>query len=280
MRSRTRSPTSNHWDLYRLRHPPRQFAVKSPPHPIHIHTRQQYLPSPPSLRLHGPLDHPQSRRYPSARDKDFRISNRINRSARPSSVNCHDYRLRTEAGPDLPDQFRPRNCTRIDAHLVGSCVKNSRSVLCRANPASNRERHKQLLRSPLNRLQQRPATLMRSCNVQQNNLVSSAASMPMREFCRIASVHNVHKLHAFDDASTAHVEAGDDPFGKQPKTSHSCSSPDTAPPKRRSHQPDQTQSLPFQRSSSCGDEQFRSTRCARYASPSGSHAPNPLRQRA
>jgi len=223
MSSRPRSARRNHRNLHRLRHPPRQFTVKTPSNTVPIHAGQQDLPSPPSLRLNRPIDHPQPGGLPSARDINPRIPNRINRSSSPPSVNRNDHSLRSKAPTDLPNQLRPSNRAGIDADFIRARIKNRCSIFRRPNAATHRKWYKQRLCSPFHGLKQRPAPLMCSRNIEQNDLVRPATCMPMRQLRRIASVHDIDELDALHHPSTADVQAGNDALCQQLTSSHSCS---------------------------------------------------------
>ena len=51
---------------------------------------------------------------------------------------------------------------------------------------------------------------MRSGDVEQHNLIRTAARMAHGELGGVARVDDVHELHALHDAASAHVKASDD----------------------------------------------------------------------
>ena len=60
-------------------------------------------------------------------------------------------------------------------------------------------------------------------NVQQNHLVSPSEAMGQGQLGGITGVAKTGKLHTFDDASSVHVQTGDDALGqhlfRRPSTS-------------------------------------------------------------
>jgi hypothetical protein len=71
----------------------------------------------------------------------------------------------------------------------------------------------QLTRRSAHRIQQRGAALVGRGNVEQHNLVGAFAGMTRGLRGRIAGVDDVHKLHALDDTTIAHVKTGNDALG-------------------------------------------------------------------
>ena len=206
-----RPSTRNHRNLHRRTHHRRQLAVEAVPHPIRIHTRQQNLPRPPRLRLPSPIHHPQPRSLAPPTHIHLSIFNSLRPHSTPG-IHRHNYRLRPKAPANLPNQLRPRNRRRVDAHLIRPRRKHRLRILRTPNPAPHRKRHKQLLRRPLHRIQQRPAPFMRRRNIQQHNLIRPSRSMTMRQLRRIPRIHNIHKLHTLHHPPTPHIQARNNSF--------------------------------------------------------------------
>jgi hypothetical protein len=52
-------------------------------------------------------------------------------------------------------------------------------------------------------------------DVEQDDLVGAGCGVAMRELGGVAGVDDIDELNSLDDASAAHVEAGDDSLGQQ-----------------------------------------------------------------
>ena len=89
----------------------------------------------------------------------------------------------------------------VDAHLVRARFEYLLRVARRANPSADAKRNKQLTRCAPHCVEQRLPALMRGRNVQQHNFVRALARMARGLRRRIARVHKVDKLHAFDDTA-------------------------------------------------------------------------------
>jgi hypothetical protein len=63
------------------------------------------------------------------------------------------------------------------------------------------------------RVQHGAAVPTRGRYVEQDDFVGSIASMSRSAFRRIAGIAQILKLDSFHDASSVHIEAGDDAFG-------------------------------------------------------------------
>ena len=131
-----------------------QLTIEPTPHPIRIHAGQQNLPRPALLSL------PEPNPPPAAQSAFFRHSHKPQHPPPPRptpSIDRHNHRLRPKAPANLPNQLRPRNRTRVDAHLIGPCIEHRRRILRTPNPPAHSKRHKQRRRRPLHRIKQRPS---------------------------------------------------------------------------------------------------------------------------
>ena len=102
----------------------------------------------------------------------------------------------------------------IHRDFVGAGIEDSCGILQRSNAAAHGERNKQLPGGPADDVEQSGAVLVGGGNIQQHNLVRSAAGVAQRQLGGIARISQAGKLHALHHASAVDVEAGDNAFGQ------------------------------------------------------------------
>src|SRR5436309_3237060 len=98
----------------------------------------------------------------------------------------------------------------IDADFVCPSPENGSRILQGSDSTTHRERNEQLGRGPANGIEQSSALLLRGGDIEQHDFISARGSVRLRQFRRISSVAQAHKLHALDDTAAVYVQASDD----------------------------------------------------------------------
>src|SRR6185503_1012122 len=129
-------------------------------------------------------------------------------------IDRHDDTLRPESLRCFLHKFRPLDCRRIDAHLVCPRLQQCPDVLKRSYSSADRQRHEHLRRRLLDHSNDGLTILMRSGDIQEAEFIGSFAIVDGCHFDRISCIAQIHKAHAFDDATVFDIEAGDNAFSQ------------------------------------------------------------------
>jgi hypothetical protein len=143
-------------------------------------------------------------------DKDLGMANGVGGLRIATRVNGYNDGLRSKTSADLPDEFRVGESGRVDADLVRSRFKDSRSIVRCADASAYSKWDKERLRSAADGVKQSCASLMRGGDVEQDNFVGSLLRVACCQSGWISRIDEVDELDAFDYAAIADVEAGDD----------------------------------------------------------------------
>jgi hypothetical protein len=128
-------------------------------------------------------------------------------------VDRNHHGLCAEAAANGVNQHRIFQRRRVHAHLVGAGLEDLRLHRPQYGCRRRRRRARTSSRAVRRTVSSSVRDLVGRRNVQQHNLVRAFARMARRLRSRIARVHQVDKLHAFDNATAVHIEAGDDALG-------------------------------------------------------------------
>ena len=90
------------------------------------------------------------------------------------------------------------------------------NVLNRSHSPADSQRHEHPRRRLLDHVDDGLAILMRGGDVQETEFIGSFAIVDRCHFDRISRIAQVHKAHAFDDATVFDIEAGNNAFGQHP----------------------------------------------------------------
>jgi len=191
----------------------REFAVESGAGAVGVHGGEEDFARATGFGLAGPFNGAAACRLAASADEDF---SGIGWGAGVSSagVDSDNDSLGSESHPDFSDEFRTCEGCGVDADLVRAGVENGGSFIGGADAAADSERDEELLGRALYGVEQRAAAFVGRRDVEEDDFVGSRCSVAGREFCGIAGIDEVDELHSFDDAASAHVEAGDDALGQ------------------------------------------------------------------
>src|SRR5690606_16690340 len=112
------------------------------------------------------------------------------------------------------NQLRASDRRAVDAHLVRARIEQGVDVVHRTNSSTYGQGHKYLASRSLHDVEQRPARLVGGGDVQEGDLIGAGGVVAPGALDRIASVANIDEIYAFDDASVADIEAGNEAFGQ------------------------------------------------------------------
>src|SRR5581483_5550228 len=160
---------------------------------------EQDLAGAPLDRLASPLD-----RVPPAR-----VPARVRHDLARPGVDRADDRLRAELVRERRQQLGAVDRHAVQGDLVGAGTQERPRVLELDHTAADGERDLELLGGALDELEQRPASLERRRDVEEDELVGAELGVAGRELDGVAHVAEVLEPHALDDATVRDVEAGD-----------------------------------------------------------------------
>jgi hypothetical protein len=126
-------------------------------------------------------------------------------------VDRHDNRLRAELFRRAGDDHAVRHGGRIDGHLVGAGQHQGADIFHGPNTATDRHRHEAGFGRAGHDIENGAAIFMRRRDVEEAELVGASRVIGLCCLYGIAGVDQVDELHALDDTSVMHVQAGNDP---------------------------------------------------------------------
>ena len=129
-------------------------------------------------------------------------------------VDGHDDALRTVFLGRIADHLRVGDRRRIEADLVRAGIEQAAHVLHDAHPAAHRQRDEDLRGHRFDDVQDQVATIAGGGDVQEGELVGALLVVAGSDFHRVTGVTQFDEIHALDDATAGHVQAGDDAFGQ------------------------------------------------------------------
>src|SRR3954465_15215618 len=127
----------------------------------------------------------------------------------PLGVDRDHDALLAELFGALLDEFAVRNRGRVDRDLVGSGAQQHLDVVDRADPATDRQRHKARFGRAPDHVEHGAAIFMGGGDVEKAKLVGAGRVIGDRRFDGIAGVAQVDEVDALDDAAVLDVETGD-----------------------------------------------------------------------
>lgn len=98
----------------------------------------------------------------------------------------------------------------VDGDFVRACIEQRFDVTFALHAAPHRERREDLVRRCPHHVEQRAASFVRGCDVEECDLVRAGRVVALGHLDRVASIAQRDELHAFDDASVFDIEAGND----------------------------------------------------------------------
>ena len=101
------------------------------------------------------------------------------------------------------------NAARLTATLSAPGPQQRARIVEPGDAAADGERDRQLGRRPLDQLEDRPATLERRGDVEEDELVGTELRVARRELDRLTHLAQIDEVDALDDAAAGDVEAGD-----------------------------------------------------------------------
>ena len=193
-------------DVHSARYGTRERAVKAVFAAIAIHAGQQNLAGTASRRLGRPLDSVDARRRTAARHVNLPFVGAAHVRA-ALRVDGNDDGLRAESNGRLRDQARILHGCGIHRYLVGARRDHLSDVGNAAKAPAHRIRQMQLLTRAAGQLDCRRSVIARRRDVQEHDLVGALLVVSLRKLDRVACVAQIHKVHAFHDATVFDVHA-------------------------------------------------------------------------
>ncbi len=107
-------------------------------------------------------------------------------------------------------EFRPLHGFGVDRNLVGAREQQAANILQRAHAAADGQRHEAMLGRAAHDIEQDATLFVAGRDVEEAQFVGPGLVIDHGLFDRIAGIAQADEVHALDDATVLHIEAGND----------------------------------------------------------------------
>ena len=129
-------------------------------------------------------------------------------------VDRHHDALRAVLGRGVCNELRVRNRSRVETGLVSARIEQAAHVFHRAHAATHGQRNEDLRSDGLDDVQDQIASVAGGGDVQKGEFVRALVVVARRNFHGVTGVPQLNEIHALDDTTTSHIQAGNDAFSE------------------------------------------------------------------
>ena len=129
-------------------------------------------------------------------------------------VNSTYAHLRTELRRYFVYKLRVAYCSRVDAHLVGSCIQQTLNIRKGVDATANSKRDVYYFGYSFHHLGECIASFSTCCDVEKHQFVSSLFAISSCKLHGVACVAQILEVDTLNGLSVFHIKAWYDSFGK------------------------------------------------------------------
>ena len=160
----------------------------------------------------GPFDDFDARGGTPAVDKDFPKLFAIFDD--PAGIHVHDDALGSESFGGLADEVWVFASDRIEGYFIASGLQQIADIVDGPNPASDRQRHEDLVGRASDHIDHDRALLVACGDIEEDQFVGSFEFVASGDFDRVPCIAELDKVGPFDDATGMDIQTGNNAFGE------------------------------------------------------------------